>query len=75
MKVAIIGARGHLGRPSVHAALDAGHEVTASGRSAERIERDEVKPFVVKGGVTDPDDVATAVAGRPVPTSPRPADG
>lgn len=66
MKILIIGATGNVGRHTVDAALDAGHQVAAFGRSTGKIERDDVHLSIVKGDVLDEGDVEMAVRGQDV---------
>ncbi|WP_419555517.1 NAD(P)-dependent oxidoreductase [Pseudaestuariivita rosea] len=60
MKVLIIGATGKISRHTIAEVATLGHDVTAFGRSVERI-----KPFerltVVKGDVTNAQDLAAAM--------------
>ena len=60
MKILVIGATGKIGRHTIAEVAALGHDVTAFGRSVERIE-----PFarlsVVKGDVTNAQDLAAAI--------------
>lgn len=69
MKMLVTGASGFLGSHAVKALLDAGHEVHASARSAERV-RKALEPLgvadrveIVEADVTDRERVRTALAG------------
>lgn len=53
MKVAVFGATGQTGRHVVDVALERGHDVTAFGRSVERIENDHAALALFKGDVFD----------------------
>ncbi|MCF6446038.1 NAD(P)-dependent oxidoreductase [Nereida sp. MMG025] len=63
MKVLVVGATGNIGRLTLKAVAEAGHEVTAFGRSVDRIE-----PFegltIEKGDVTSATDLARAIPGH-----------
>ena len=63
MRVIVFGATGRTGRHVLRLALDRGHEVTAFGRSADRLDPEPgVSAF--KGDVLDPGAVAAAVEGH-----------
>ena len=63
MRVIVFGATGRTGRHVLRLALDKGHEVTAFGRSADRLDPEPgVSAF--KGDVLDPGAVAAAVEGH-----------
>ena len=64
MKVIVFGATGKTGQHVLHAALAAGHEVTAFGRSVDRIDIDDPALETHKGDVFDTDSVTGAVAGH-----------
>lgn len=62
MRIVVFGAAGSTGRVLVEQALAAGHEVVAAVRRPEAIEP-RAGLSVVRGDVTDPDQVRTAIAG------------
>lgn len=64
MRVIVFGATGKTGQHVLGAALDAGHHVTAFGRSVERIDRDDPALQVHKGDVFDSAAVGAAVDGH-----------
>lgn len=64
MKVIVFGATGKTGKHVLHAALTAGHEVTAFGRSVDRIDITDPALQTHKGDVFDTDSVTGAVAGH-----------
>lgn len=64
MRVIVFGATGKTGRHTWRRALDEGHEVTAFGRSADRLSDIEPKLRTFKGDVFNTDAVADAVAGH-----------
>jgi len=64
MKVIVFGATGKTGQHVLRAALAAGHEVTAFGRSVDRIDIDDPALETHKGDVFDTDSVTGAVAGH-----------
>ncbi|MEL6894323.1 MAG: SDR family oxidoreductase [Actinomycetota bacterium] len=64
MRVVVFGATGKTGKHVVRAALDAGHNVTAFGRSVERLEIDHPALEVHKGDVFDSAEVEAAVQGH-----------
>ncbi|MDA3016195.1 MAG: SDR family oxidoreductase [Actinomycetota bacterium] len=64
MKVIVFGATGKTGQHVLRAALAAGHEVTAFGRSVDRIDIDDPALEIHKGDVFDTDSVTGAVAGH-----------
>lgn len=66
MNVLIIGATGNIGRQTLKYALDAGHQVTAFGRSVEKIDAEGENLSVVKGNVLQEDDVGVAVRAQDV---------
>ena len=63
MRVIVFGATGKTGRHVSRLALDRGHEVTAFGRSADRLDP-EPGLSASKGDVLEPGAVATAVEGH-----------
>jgi uncharacterized protein YbjT (DUF2867 family) len=65
MKVLIIGATGQIGRLTIREALNLGHEVTAVGRSVERI-KPEKGLQIVKADVQDANSILNVVAGHDV---------
>lgn len=64
MKVIVFGATGKTGQHVLRAALAQGHEVTAFGRSVDRININDPALAVHKGDVFDNESVAGAVAGH-----------
>ncbi len=64
MKVIVFGATGKTGQHVLRAALAQGHEVTAFGRSVDRININDPALAVHKGDVFDTDSVTGAVAGH-----------
>ena len=64
MKVLIIGATGHVGGFTLKAALEAGHEVTAFGRSIDHIEEESPRLTKFKGDAMEAADLARAVPGH-----------
>ena len=64
MKVIVFGATGKTGQHALRAALAQGHEVTAFGRSVDRININDPALAVHKGDVFDNESVAGAVAGH-----------
>lgn len=64
VKIVVFGATGSVGRHVVEQALGQGHEVTAFTREAARVVRRHERLRVVPGELTDPEDVAGAVAGQ-----------
>ena len=64
MKTIVIGATGHVGQLTVASLLKAGHEVTAFGRSIEKITRRDPRLTIVKGDVMKADDVTGVVPGH-----------
>jgi len=64
MKIIVFGATGKTGQHVLHAALAKGHEVTAFGRSVERIDIDNAALETYKGDVFDADSVSGAIAGH-----------
>ena len=63
MRVIVFGATGKTGRRIVRRALDQGHEVTAFGRSVDRLDA-EASLSTFRGDVFDAGAVAEAVAGH-----------
>lgn len=63
MKVLVVGATGKIGRKTLAALLDQGHQVTAFGRSVGRIPSDPGLK-IVRGDATDPDALLQAVTGQ-----------
>lgn len=63
MRVIVFGATGKTGRHATRLALDRGHEVTAFGRSADRLDH-EPGLSAFKGDALDPDAVGAAVEGH-----------
>ncbi len=64
--VLVIGATGQIGRHTLSEALNAGHHVTAFGRSIERIEQKDENLQVFKGDVLNDDDLDKAMKGQDV---------
>ncbi|MEM7326796.1 MAG: NAD(P)H-binding protein [Actinomycetota bacterium] len=64
MRVIVFGATGKTGQHVLRAALDGGHQVTAFGRSVERLDQSNPAQAVHKGDVFDGGAVAAAVAGH-----------
>jgi len=64
MKVIVFGATGKTGQHVLRAALTQGHEVTAFGRSVDRVDIDDAALETYKGDVFDTDSVTGAVAGH-----------
>ena len=62
MRVIVFGATGKTGRHVCRAALSDGHQVTAFGRSIERLDESGLELY--KGDVLDADSVGRAVAGH-----------
>jgi putative NADH-flavin reductase len=62
MKITILGATGRIGRHVVGQALEAGHEVTALARVAERLGDAARRVEIVVGSVDDPEAVDRAIA-------------
>ncbi|MEM9562522.1 MAG: NAD(P)-binding oxidoreductase [Actinomycetota bacterium] len=62
MRVIVFGATGKTGRLVVRAAVDAGHEVTAFGRSVDRLDQAGIE--IRRGDVFDAVSVADAVQGQ-----------
>lgn len=62
MRVIVFGATGKTGRHVCRAATEAGHRVTAFGRSVDRLDQPELE--VVRGDVFDRESVEQAVAGH-----------
>lgn len=64
MKVIVFGATGKTGQHVLRAALAQGHEVTAFGRSVDRIDIDDPALETHKGDVFETDSMTGAVAGQ-----------
>ena len=64
MRVIVFGATGKTGQLVLGAAIASGHQVTAFGRSVDRLDLDDPALAVFKGDVFDADAVASAVAGH-----------
>lgn len=64
MKVIVFGATGMTGQHVLKAAIAAGHQVTAFGRSVERIDIDDNALEIHKGDVFDADSVTGAASGH-----------
>ena len=65
MRVIVFGATGKTGRHVLRSALDRGHEVTAFGRSVDRLEP-ESGLHVFRGDVFDPAAVSELLSPDPV---------
>lgn len=78
MKITIFGATGQTGLYLVALALEAGHEVTVLIRTPSKLVIDDHRLTVLKGDITNADQVADAIAGADAvisvlgPTSNRP---
>lgn len=66
MRILIVGATGNIGRLTLGRALDAGHDVTAFGRSTGKIERSGPGLRVETGDVLEPADLDRAMPGQDV---------
>ncbi|MFI1834982.1 NAD(P)-dependent oxidoreductase [Streptomyces olivaceoviridis] len=64
MKLTVFGATGGIGRELVGQALNAGHEVTAVVRDPARLAVTGDRLEVVRSGLTDPEELRSAVRGR-----------
>lgn len=64
MRVIVFGATGKTGRQVVAAALAAGHQVTAFGRSVDRLDIDHDDLARARGDALEPGDVIEAVKGH-----------
>ncbi len=64
MRVIVFGATGKTGRHVVTTALERGHQVTAFGRSVDRLDISDDALQACKGDVFDRDSVRGAVAGH-----------
>lgn len=64
MRAIVFGATGKTGQLVLRAAIAGGHQVTAFGRSADRLDIDDPALTVFKGDVFDSEAVASAVAGH-----------
>lgn len=60
-KVLIIGATGNIGQHTIKEALKAGHQVTAFGRSIEKITTEHQQLTIVKGDATNKEDLDQAM--------------
>src|SRR5438552_1006920 len=65
MNITLLGANGKTGTQVVKQALDAGHVVTALVRRPDAL-KGQAKLRVLKGDVTNPEDVANAIEGADV---------
>ena len=66
MNVLIMGATGQVGGQTLNYALRANHQVTAFGRSVEKIDTRHENLTIVKGDVLQTDDVDQAMRGQEV---------
>ena len=64
MKVIVFGATGQTGRLVCQQALKAGHEVTAFGRSAEKLAAIDPNIAPFQGNAMQPESVAKGIAGK-----------
>lgn len=64
MRVIVFGATGKTGQLVLRAAIANGHQVTAFGRSVDRLDTDDPLLAAFKGDVFDADAVALSVAGH-----------
>lgn len=64
MRIIVFGATGKTGRQVVTTALERGHQVTAFGRSVDRLDGTDEALEVCKGDVFDSESVSNAVAGH-----------
>ena len=64
MRVVVVGATGKTGQHALRALLGRGHEVTAFGRSIDRIDIDDPRLKTYRGDVFDTDSVEAALAGQ-----------
>jgi putative NADH-flavin reductase len=64
MKLAIIGANGHIGRRLVQEALNRGHEVTAIVRDPAKVGQTHDHLRVVKGDALQPENIQAAASGH-----------
>ncbi len=64
MRIIVFGATGKTGRHVVTAALEQGHEVTAFGRSVDRIDITDNALHLHRGDALDPESVGSAVVGH-----------
>ena len=64
MRVIVFGATGKTGQLVLRSAIAAGHQVTAFGRSVDRLDIDDPALTVFKGDALDDDAVASSVAGH-----------
>lgn len=64
MRAIVFGATGKTGQLVLRAAIAGGHQVTAFGRSVDRLDIDDPAMTVFKGDVFDSEAVASAVAGH-----------
>ncbi len=64
MRIIVFGATGKTGRHVVTAALEQGHEVTAFGRSVDRIDITNDALHLHRGDALDPESVGGAVVGH-----------
>lgn len=61
MKITLLGATGKTGRELLTQALDAGHVVIAVVRTPSKVDNNNPRLHVVKGDVTNVDDLASAI--------------
>jgi len=64
VKVIVFGATGKTGRHVVTSALESGHQITAFGRSVDRLDISDDALKTYKGDVFDRESVSRAVAGH-----------
>lgn len=66
MKIAIIGANGHIGSRLVQEALDRGHEITAVVRDPAKVQQRHAHLRIVRGDVLQPESIVKVVAGHDI---------
>jgi hypothetical protein len=66
VKIAVIGANGHIGSRLVQEALNRGHEVTAIARDPAKVQQSHEHLRVIAGDILQPESVLDAVTGQDV---------